>query len=374
MPVDALVCWQDINAMSDISDIPPEFGANDDIMFTRKGTAIDVRLTRPKALNALTHNMAKALHAGLRAWANDTSITHVVISADIGDKPAFCAGGDIRDLYNGFKAGTPRHDFFRDEYRLNEQVATFPKPYIALMNGMVMGGGAGLSIHGSHRIVTENAKFAMPEVSIGLIPDVGGSYVLPRLPNQSGLFLGLTATKIGPEDCLEAGIATHFCNASEIEDLRIKLLHSEQPLHSLENLRSKPAPSRLAASALDHAQIFSADTLAEVFSRLHHMSDANDFLAGALKGMKSASPLSLCLAFEQLKRGRNLSLRDGLIMEYRLVSRILHGPDLYAGIHAAIIDRSAPPKWQHDSFAEVDTALIDSFFNPPPEGDLTFEN
>jgi enoyl-CoA hydratase len=353
--------------------IPLRFGAEADIAFKQLGSAIDVRLTRPKALNALTHSMALALLAGLRIWRDDKTVSHVVISADIGEKRAFCAGGDIRDLYEGFQAGTPRHGFFRDEYRLNEAIATFSKPYITLMDGMVMGGGAGISMHGSHRIVTKNTKFAMPEVGIGLIPDVGGSYVLPRLPNQFGFFLGLTGTMIGPEECLEAGIGTHVCEAAEIDELRSQLLKTQNPHEILKSARTKPNQNLLSENAAAILEIFSAKTLAEVFKALERHSQNNPFFASALKRMKAASPLSLCLAFEQLKRGNNLSLKEGLVMEYQLVSRILHGPDLYEGIRAAIIDRTIPPQWQHNSIEAVDTATIASFFRPPLEGDLGFD-
>ena len=360
--------------MIDTHHIPVEFGACSDIAFTRHDNAIDIRLTRPQALNALTHGMVKAMCTGLRLWAVDASISHVVISANTGEKRAFCAGGDIRDLYEGFKAGAPRHAFFRDEYRLNEAIATFPKPYIALMDGMVMGGGAGISVHGSHRIVTENTRFAMPEVGIGLIPDVGGSYVLPRLPNFFGPMLGLTGTMIGAEECLEGGIATHFCNSGDIDSLRKKLLHCQEPELILRNLRGAPNSNELQSHTSDIADIFAGETLQDIIQHFALKSQNNPFLSTALKRMKAASPLSLSLAFEQLKRGKYLSLKQCLTMEYQLVSRILHGPDLYEGIRSAIIDRSTPPKWQHASIADVDPKLVASFFSSPPEGDLTFEN
>jgi enoyl-CoA hydratase len=359
--------------MNQTSNIPAQFEADADIAFTRHGRAIDVRLTRPKALNALTHNMAKALYAGLKLWAKDDTISHVVVSADPGEKKAFCAGGDIRDLYEGHKAASPRYTFFRDEYRLNEAIAIFPKPYIALIDGMVMGGGAGISMHGSHRIVTENARFAMPEVGIGLIPDVGGSFVLPRLKNHFGFLLGLSGTLVGPEECLEAGIATHYCAANEIEQLRARLLSAENPKALINALRKKPIHNLLRHNKTDIKKVFSAKTLRNVFESLETISQDNPLLAGALKRMKLASPLSLCLAFEQLKRCKGLTLREGLIMEYRLVSRILYGPDLYEGIRSAIIDRSTPARWQHASIDDVDLKLVESYFTSPPDGDLTFE-
>ncbi len=362
-----------MNDTAIFSDLPSQFNAASDIAFTKYGSAVDIRLTRPQALNALTHNMAKALYAGLRLWAGDASISHVVVSADTGEKRAFCAGGDIRDLYDGFKAGTPRNAFFRDEYRLNEAIATFPKPYIALMDGVLMGGGAGISMHGSHRIVTENTRFAMPEVGIGLIPDVGGSYVLPRLKNHFGSMLGLTGTMIGAEECLEAGIATHFCNSSDIELLRKKLLRCQEPELILQNLRGGPNSNALQSHASDIADIFAGETLQDIVQHFALKSQNNPFLSTALKRMMAASPLSLSLAFEQLKRGKYLSLKQCLTMEYQLVSRILNGPDLYEGIRAVIIDRSTPPNWLHASIADVEPKLVASFFSAPPEGDLTFE-
>ena len=307
--------------MNDTDQIPAKFSAEADIAFTRHGSAIDVRLTRPKALNALTHNMAKALYAGLRVWADDNTVSHVVISAETGDKHAFCAGGDIRDLHEGFKKGTPRYAFFRDEYRLNEAIATFPKPYISLMDGIVMGGGAGISMHGSHRIVTENTKFAMPEVGIGLIPDVGGSYILPRMKNNFGMFLGLTGLAVGPDVCLEAGIATHFCPANEIDVLRAKLLRSTNPLDELQSLCTTPPSNLLSGNANRIESAFSAITLPELFELLELQIQPNPWLSKALERMKAASPLSLCLAFELLKRGRKLSLRECLVMEYQQIGR-----------------------------------------------------
>ncbi|MGL4406511.1 MAG: enoyl-CoA hydratase/isomerase family protein, partial [Notoacmeibacter sp.] len=345
----------------------------DDIAFARSGSAIHVRLTRPKALNALTHNMAMALHAGLRAWECDDTVSHVLISAQTGEKKAFCAGGDIRDLYEGFKAGQPRRAFFQDEYRLNETIASFPKPYIALMDGMVMGGGAGISMHGSARIVTENTRFAMPEVTIGLVPDVGGSFVLPRLPNQYGFFLGLTGVAIDAEACLEAKIGTHFCAGNQIEALRAELLESSNPQLVLNKLRQQPQDNLLFDNAADISAAFVSNDSTGLIQQLELLSATNAFLALALKRIKSASPLSLCLAFELLQRGKELNLKQCLTLEYQLVSRILNGPDLYEGIRAAVIDRSMPAKWQHETIDAINAKLVSSFFASPPEGDLKFE-
>lgn len=356
------------------SIIPERFNAQNDIDFIKVGSAIDIRLTRPQALNALTHQMILALYAGMKEWAEDDSVSHIVISANPGEKRAFCAGGDIRDIYTGFETGSPRYDFFRDEYWLNDAIATFPKPYIALMDGLVMGGGAGISIHGSHRVVTENTLFGMPEAGIGLIPDVGATFVLPRMKSNYGLFLGLTGVSIGPEECLEAGIGTHFCNASQMDDLRTQLLETNEPDVLLQSLRQTPMPNLLDQNAKQIDTIFSQDQLPGALVQFERLAEANPFLSKGLIKLKAASPLSICLAFIQLKSGAKLTLREGLGLEFLIVSQILNGHDLYEGIKATLIDRSTPARWQHQSIEAVDNSLIESFLKPVPQGILIFEN
>src|SRR5690606_9489552 len=193
-----------------------DFGGGDEIRFERIGKAGVVTLTRPKALNAVTHKMVNALFAALSAWEADPAVALVVVKAE---GRAFSAGGDILDVYEAGRAGRRNVGFFAVEYRLNVKIARLPMPYVSLIDGIVMGGGVGISCHGSHRVMTENAVFAMPEVGIGFFPDVGGSFLLPRLPGSFGMYLGLTGTRIKRGDALWCGLATHAVDAELLPDL-----------------------------------------------------------------------------------------------------------------------------------------------------------
>src|ERR1051326_4913372 len=190
----------------------------DDVLFEQRGAVGVITLNRPKALNALTQDMCLRMKAQLEDWAKASNIKTVVIRG-AGER-AFCAGGDIRALYDSGKAGTPYAlDFYRDEYRLDAAVKHFPKPYVALLHGIVMGGGVGVSVHGSHRVGNETVSFAMPETGIGLFPDVGGSYFLPRLPGEIGMYVALTGERLNAADSLYAGVLTHIVPASATEEL-----------------------------------------------------------------------------------------------------------------------------------------------------------
>lgn len=354
------------------ADIPARFDAQHDIAFRRCGSAIDVRLTRPHALNALTHPMARALLAGLELWAEDRGVSHVVVSADAGPKAAFCAGGDIRDLHEAAAAGNPRFAFFRDEYRLNAAIAAFPKPYVALIDGLVMGGGAGIAMHGSHRVSGDMTRFAMPEVAIGLVPDVGGSYVLPRLPGGAGWLLGLTGLVIDAAACGALGLATHHVPSASHGALRDALLQSSDPESVLaahgEPFAASPLPELCRLLPLG------ADVPVEVLlSALSAKAGAHPLLASAHERAGKACPLSLMLAQELLARGARQDLRACLSTEFRVVSRILRGPNLYEGIRAAVLDRSRPAAWSPQTLAEISPAMVAAHFEASPEGDLVWE-
>jgi enoyl-CoA hydratase len=345
---------------------PEAFGAEADIAFNRVGSAVDVRLIRPQALNALTHAMALALYSGLCAWRHDPSVSHVVISGEVGEKRAFCAGGDLRDLYQGGQENRPRHDFFRDEYRLNAAIAAFPKPYVALMDGYVMGGGAGIAIHGSHRVAGTNTRFSMPEAAIGLVPDVGSTHVLPRLPHRVGWLLGLCGIAINGADCLASGIATHHC--ADHQALRRALLASAGDVENVlaRNAETPPA-SPLQARFSEVAQIFAPGPLSAMQDRLEHAAKTDAFFADAAKRFRRACPLSLALAHRMLALGGQRPLADCLATEYDVVSHILRGPNLYEGIRATLIDRSRPAEWKPDSLDGLDEALILAHFQEGAE-------
>src|SRR5690606_17764352 len=241
-----------------------DFGGGSEIGFERKGKAGLIKLTRTAALNALTHKMILALDRALQEWEDDPEVACVILE---GEGRAFCAGGDVVAAYKAGQAGTPAYEFFRDEYRLNARIGRFPKPYISLINGIVMGGGAGISVHGSHRIVTENTLFAMPETGSGFFPDVGGSAFLPHLPGNFGLYLALTGNRIRWGDCLQSGIATHAVKSDALDALREELIATAD-LDALQNYRQRPDFETSAEMRQVIAQSFAHGTLKECIDAL----------------------------------------------------------------------------------------------------------
>ena len=342
-----------------------DFGGGDEIRFERVGKAGVVTLTRPKALNALTHSMVTALGNALDAWARDASVALVVIR---GEGRAFCAGGDILDVYRSGLAGNPPVSFFADEYRLNAAIARFPKPYVALIDGIVMGGGFGVSFHGSHRVLTENASFAMPEVGIGFFPDVGGSYTLPRLRDAFGMYLALTGNRIRQGDALWAGLATHCIAAADLDGLLSALCESGDADAALAPVAGAPEPETDAATRAVIAKCFSADTLDGVLAAL--AAEGGDFAAATLETIAKRSPTSLKVAFRQIRAGASLSMDACMRMEFRILNRMLAGTDFYEGIRAAIVDKDGAPQWRPAALNEVDDAAVQAYFAPLPGGDL----
>lgn len=326
-----------------------------DIEFSVRGPVGHILLNRPQALNALTHEMCLALDAQLAAWTDDAAVGCVVIRG-AGEK-AFCAGGDVRRLYD---AGTARQydyprSFYWDEYRLNRRIKTFPKPYIAVLDGIVMGGGVGVSIHGSHRIVSEHVMFAMPETGIGLFPDVGGSYFLSRLPGRIGLYLGLTGARLKAADCVYAGLATAFVPRASLDDL-VRALEQGQAVDGvLAALAGTIGPAPLAVQQAEIDRAFSRP--------LEHI---------AHPALMAKSPTALKLTVEQLRRGAMCSFDECMRMEWRMVNGVLRGPDFYEGVRALIIDKDQKPVWRPASLAEVDEGAIAAHFAPRPGDELHF--
>jgi enoyl-CoA hydratase len=330
--------------------------ASDEILFERRGAAGLITLNRPKALNALTHGMAVALHVILKEWAADAAVACVVVQG-AGER-AFCAGGDIRTLYDSGKAGTPYAlEFYRDEYLLNAYIKHYPKPYIALISGIVMGGGVGVSVHGSHRIADETTVFAMPETGIGLFPDVGGSFFLPRLPGELGLYLGLTGARLKAADALHAGVATQFVPAAQRASLIEQFAAGNV---SVANANPGPAPLADLRGRID--TIFSANTIEAILERLER--DGSDWALDTAATIRSKSPTATKLAFHQIREGKNKSFDDCMRMEFRMVNRVIAGHDFYEGVRATIIDKDGAPKWQPDSLAAVSDKDIDAYFAP----------
>ncbi|HSC19239.1 MAG TPA: enoyl-CoA hydratase/isomerase family protein [Rhizomicrobium sp.] len=341
-----------------------------DVLFEQRGALGLITLNRPKALNALTRDMCLATNAQLAAWARDDGIKTVAIRGT-GER-AFCAGGDIRTLYDAGKAGAPEAlKFYRDEYRLNAAIKHFPKPYVALLHGIVMGGGVGVSVHGSHRVANETVMFAMPETGIGLFPDVGGSYFLPRCPGELGIYLALTGARLTTADTLYAGVATHFVPARDTEALLSALEAGTDPDMALRSFSETPAEPQLASVREAIDRTFAEDSLDGILAALE--ADGGEWAVKTLSTLRGKSPTSLKITFLQMREGARLSFDDCMRMEFRLVSRVMAGHDFYEGVRAAIIDKNNAPRWNPAALADVSSAEIESYFAPLGAGELTLD-
>ena len=344
-----------------------------------EGGLASVLLNRPQALNALTREMAVALDAALTAWTADDRVKAVVIRGAGGR--AFCAGGDIRRLYDeGRAGGRYPYDFYRDEYCCNARLHHFPKPYVALLDGIVMGGGVGVSVHGSHRVVTENTLFAMPETGIGLFPDVGGTFFLPRLPGALGLYLGLTGARLKAADALHAGIGGCHVPAARLDEMVAALAAALKAAPAaaaratvdtvLARFHVDPGPPPLAAQRAMIDRVFAQASVDEILAAL--AAEAGDFAAGLLAGLKTKSPTSLKLTHRQIRAGIGRPFEDCMRLEWRMVNRIVAGHDFYEGTRAVVVDKDQKPAWRPASLAAVTDAAIEAYLAPLPEGDLRF--
>ena len=338
-----------------------------EILFETRGAVGLITLNRPKALNALTHAMAVAMLARLKEWAADDSVQTVVIQG-AGER-AFCAGGDIRTLYDSGKAGTPYAvDFYRDEYLLDAFIKHFPKPYVALLRGFVMGGGVGVSVHGSHRVADETMQFAMPETGIGLFPDVGGSFFLPRLPGEIGMYLGLTGARLKTADALYAGVATHFVPSIKRDALLESLALGREIDMALRNVSETVPDAYLTAHRTKIDTIFGANSVEDILAALD--ADHTDWSDETAKTIRAKSPTATKLAFRQIRNGRDLGFDDCMRMEFRMVNRVIVGHDFYEGVRATIIDKDGAPNWRPATLAAVSAADIDAYFAPLGEKEL----
>lgn len=331
------------------------------------GVAV-VTLDRPAALNALTLGMIRDLHPMLHAWADDPAVRAVVVRG-AGDK-AFCAGGDIRALYDG-RGGAVTADFFREEYRLNRRIFHYPKPYIALMDGITMGGGVGLSVHGRHRVLCEATMFAMPETGIGLFPDVGGSYFLPRLPGEIGLYLALTGSRLRTADCLYAGIGDAFVPVDRHDAVIDVLRDDAEPSAVLREASADPGTPPLAEhrAAIDHC--FGGESVEAIVAALK--AESSNWAAKTLGVMAGKSPVSQKIAFRQIRTGAALEFDDCMRMEFRLSQRVMAGHDFFEGVRAVVIDKDQAPRWQPDRLDAVTADMVDEYFAPLGDAELTFD-
>ena len=347
--------------------------AEADIICEQRGAAGFVLLNRPQALNALTHGMVEGLDAALTAWEHDPSIERVVISGAGGR--AFCAGGDIRLMHDLGRAG--RHaeqlQFWREEYRLNRRIARYGKPYVALLDGYVMGGGVGVSLHGSHRIAGDRLAFAMPEVSIGFFPDVGATYVLPRLPDGTGTYLAVTGARVGAGDAVALGLASAYVPSARFDDLARAL---ERPGDTDAVISDFAAPAPPAGLDVHRDLIRSAFGPADVATLLRVLGQAAEagsaFARETLALIRAKSPTSVAIGLRQMAEGASIDIEAALRIEFRIVSRICHMNDFYEGVRAVIIDKTNDPHWCPARLEDLDPAAIDACFAPLGPDELTF--
>jgi enoyl-CoA hydratase/carnithine racemase len=346
-----------------------DFGGGDDIRFERRGAAGVITLTRPKALNALSLPMVQAMARALEEWRTDNGIAAVVIR---GEGRAFCAGGDIARVYEARQKGESAVQFFADEYRLNTMIESYPKPYIALIDGIVMGGGVGVSCHGSHRAMTERALFAMPEVGIGFFPDVGGSHFLPALPGRYGYYLALTGQRIKYGDALGAGLATHAVPSAALEKIVGDIAGNGDPDAALKGLASVPARETDEATLAKIDAHFSKPDLPAILASLEAAAGKDDFAASTLATMRQRSPTSLAVTFRQISSGDGLSMQDCMRMEFRILNRMLEGHDFYEGIRAVLIEKDNQPVWSPATVEELRPGDVAHYFETLGETELTF--
>jgi enoyl-CoA hydratase len=329
-----------------------------DIEIERSGTALCIALRRSKALNALTLPMIRALHSAL-LHARDAAVDRVIIR---GDARAFCAGGDMRAVREAILAGDRdglSRSFFLEEYRLNHAIASFDKPWIALIDGIAMGGGLGISVHGSHRVVTEKSVLAMPEMAIGMIPDVGATCFLSRLPGEIGTWLALTGARLHGDDAVALGLATHLVNSDRLDALATAL--AVEPIEPTLAHYAEPVHPKIDRATID--RLFAGDDIDAIRARVDE--DDSELARVARASLTAASPTSLAIAL-RLLRSRGTSLADCLAAEYRAVRAVTWSHDFAEAVRAVLVDKTRDAK-----FGAVDEAVIARAFAPPPEGDWT---
>lgn len=344
-----------------------------EILFERRGAAGLVTLNRPKALNAVTLGMVRALTQQLRTWAADPAITRVVMTAAGGR--AFSAGGDIRALYDLGRAG--RHadmlPFWREEYALNAMIKRYPKSYVTLIDGIVMGGGVGVSVHGSHRVAGDKFLFAMPEVGIGFFPDVGATWFLPRMPGELGAFVALTGERLSALDGVAAGIATHRVASARFADLLDALCGAVSVDAVLGAFTEPAAEASIAGRRSGIDRLFQGDQVEDILAALDREASGAGpvagFAAATAATIRTKSPSSLKIALRQVRVGAGLTFDACMQTEFRIVSRIIHGHDFDEGVRAVIVDKDNAPRWRPATLAEVTPDVVERHFAPLPAAD-----
>jgi enoyl-CoA hydratase len=343
-------------------------GENEDVLVTVENGVGRLVLNRPKAINSLTHSMVTVIASALTAWEHDDTV-HTVLLTGAGDR-GLCAGGDVVAIYHSAQAdGAEARRFWYDEYLLNAQIGSYPKPYVAVMDGIVMGGGVGVSAHAGVRVVTDTTKMAMPEVGIGLIPDVGGTYRLARTPGLLGIHAALSGAPFNGADAIALGFADHFVPHDRLADFTQAIVEDGVDAALAAHAQQPPASALLAHRDWVDA-CYAGHTAADIVDalRAHPAVEANtaaDLIAGR-------SPIAVSVALEAVRRAADLSLTEALQMEYRTSCAAVRSHDLVEGIRAQIIDKDRNPTWDPASLAVITAADVEGYF-APADPDLVFD-
>lgn len=337
-----------------------------DVLTHTHGAAAHISLNRPKALHALTLEMCHAISAALTEWEHDPTVEVVLL--DHSEGRGFCAGGDIAFLRNSAlnDGGVSGRRFFHDEYQLNHQMFVYPKPIVAFMDGITMGGGVGISQPAKYRVATEHTRFAMPETGIGLFPDVGGGWYLARLGGRLGQFLALTGARLDGAECLWAGLATHYLPSDKLAEAKARIAeHPGRIAGILGELSVTPPEARIAGNADRIAKHFASDRYEDILASLE--ADDSDWAAKERDTLGTKSPQTCKVALRQLAESAKLTdFADNMTMEYRIASRVLTRPDFAEGVRAVIVDKTGDPQWNPATPEGVSEELIDSIFAPLP--------
>lgn len=324
-----------------------------------------IHLNRPQALNSLTKDMCQSMFEQLSHWENDDAIKAVIVEG-AGDK-AFCAGGDVRALYQARDNLNIARDFFWHEYRNNAKIFHFKKPYIALLDGITMGGGIGISQYASHRVATEKYVWAMPETSIGFFPDVGGGYFLSQLDDHVGLYLGLTGNKINAADALAFGLLDFQMSSGDLPALKQAILDTDlahdahaalnQTIQSFQVSSQTSSLSQLKNKIAEH---FGHDSVAAIIQSLQNSED--EWAMQAAQLLLSKSPTSLCVTFENIRRAKQHDFDREMEVEFNLALHFMRGHDFFEGVRAVLVDKDQKPQWQPNSLSNVTPGMVNQYF------------
>jgi len=347
--------------------------ATDEVLIRREGRTGRITMNRPKAINALTYAMVGRIWDALLAWRDDPAVE--IVTIDGAGERGLCAGGDVRSLYESRAQGSGHaRAFWRDEYRLNALIGRYPKPCVALQGGIVMGGGIGLSGHARHRIVTERSQLAMPETGIGLIPDVGGTWLLARAPGEAGIYLGLTGESMRAADAIHAGFSDAFVPVAQLPRLigRLSDPRGGAVAAVIAEYAQPPGDSELARRAEGIDRMFAGATVEAIMASLE--SSRLDWAVQALTALAQKSPKSMKLTLAAIRNARALpSLEEALMVEYRLTVRLFEDGEFPEGVRALLVDKDRSPRWSPPDLPGVTDDLVARYLAPlPASGELSF--